>query len=265
MRRVSPTVGSLQVEIVIPVYNEQRVLRESVRRLRRHMLEQFEHCFRITVVDNASSDRTPWIAAALAREYAEVRFMRLEQKGRGRALRAAWSASQAEVVAYMDVDLSTDLSALGALLEPLLEGRAEVSIGSRLARGAIVTRGLKRELISRTYNLLLRRLLHAGFSDAQCGFKALRRDPALVLLDQVRDERWFFDTELLHLAERSGMTIHEVPVRWVEDPDSRVAIRATAWEDLKGIFRLRQSIKRLPSCQIASRHITSANASSTPV
>jgi glycosyltransferase involved in cell wall biosynthesis len=265
---LSPLEASItshpQVEVVIPVFNEERLLRSSVTRVRRHMLEQLDLDFQITIVDNASVDRTASIAAALAREYPEVNFMRLEQKGRGRALRAAWSASRTEVVAYMDVDLSTDLCALEDLLRPLLDGRADISIGSRLAPGASVARGLKRETISRSYNLLLRVLLDAGFSDAQCGFKAARREPLLGLLDQVQDERWFFDTELLHRAERAGLTICEVPVRWVDDPDSRVDILATAREDLKGILRLRQSMRRLPSCQIASRHISTANASSTP-
>jgi glycosyltransferase involved in cell wall biosynthesis len=165
-----------QVDIVIPVYNEQQTLQASVERLHAHMVEHMSLDFTITIADNASVDETPAIAAMLAQRYERVRWLRLQEKGRGRALRTAWSASRAQVLAYMDVDLSTDLAALEDLLRPLLEGRAQVAIGSRLASGAQVTRGVKRELISRSYNLLLRRLLHVGFSDAQCGFKAVRRD-----------------------------------------------------------------------------------------
>jgi glycosyltransferase involved in cell wall biosynthesis len=229
------------VEIVIPVYNEQHVLDASVRKLHRYMKREFTFAFRLTIADNASSDGTLPLAQSLAAELGEVQVLRLEQKGRGRALRAAWTQSSAEVVAYMDVDLSTELSALPSLLVPLLQGRADVAIGTRLAPGSEVVRGIKRELISRAYNILLRVSLGIGFSDAQCGFKAARRETLLPLLRRIEDDAWFFDTELLYEAERSKLSIHEVPVRWVDDLDSRVAILATAREDLRGIRRLRRT------------------------
>ncbi len=164
--------------------------------------------------------------------------MHLDRKGRGYALRAAWSSSEAPVVAYMDVDLSTSLPALLPLVAPLLSGHRDVTIGSRLAPGAHVVRGPKRELISRAYNLLLKLTLRGGFSDAQCGFKALRRDAAAKLLPLVEDNEWFFDTELLVTAERLGLRIGEVPVDWVDDPDSRVQIVSTASDDLRGVWRM---------------------------
>jgi glycosyltransferase involved in cell wall biosynthesis len=231
------------VEIVIPVHNEERDLPASVRKLHSCMSRRFTFPFRLTIADNASSDETPARALALAHELEEVEVLRLEQKGRGRALRAAWGRSEAEVVAYMDVDLSTDLAALPGLLLPLLESRADIAIGSRLAPGAEVSRPIKREFISRSYNLLLHLSLGTGFADAQCGFKAARREVILPLLDQVQDEGWFFDTELLYLAQRSKLAIREVPVRWVDDPDSRVDIIATACEDLRGIRRLRRGAR----------------------
>jgi glycosyltransferase involved in cell wall biosynthesis len=240
----TPAARPVAVQIVIPVYNEQRVLRASVRRLHDYLTQQFKFAFEITIADNASTDATPRLARALARAIPEVRVLRLERKGRGLALRTAWAHSEADVVAYMDVDLSTDLAALPELLIPLLEGRADVAIGSRLARGAQVTRGIKRELISRGYNLLLRALLGVGFSDAQCGFKAARREAIQALLGEIEDDAWFFDTELLYRAERRGLEIHEVPVRWVDDPDSRVEILATARADLQGIGRLRGDRER---------------------
>ncbi len=231
------------VEIVIPVYNEQHGLAAAVHTLREHMLRELSMPFAITVADNASTDRTLELARSLAASLPEIQVLHLQRKGRGRALRAAWSASEADVLAYMDVDLSTDLTALGELLLPLLEGRADLAIGSRLAPGAEVTRGIKRELISRSYNALLHTLLGTGFSDAQCGFKAGRREVIQALLQEVEDNEWFFDTELLYRAQRNRLAIHEVPVRWVDDPDSRVDILATAREDLRGIMRLRRATR----------------------
>jgi putative flippase GtrA len=230
--------GELDVEIVVPVYNEERALAASIHRLHHFLESRLPFSWQITIADNASTDVTPEIADALADELDRVRVLRLEQKGRGRALRAAWSASRARVVAYMDVDLSTDLHALVPLLSPLLSGHSEVAIGSRLARGSRVARGAKRELISRAYNHLLRFALRARFTDAQCGFKAVRADVLPELLGAVRDQSWFFDTELLIAAQRRGMRIYEVPVDWVDDPDSRVDIVSTALADLRGVVRL---------------------------
>jgi putative flippase GtrA len=232
----------LDVEIVIPVYNEERALAASIYRLHRFLDTHMPFSWQITIADNASTDITPETARALAVDLDRVRVLEVVQKGRGRALRAAWSASRAAVVAYMDVDLSTDLHALLPLLAPLLSGHSEVAIGSRLARGSRVTRGPKREFISRTYNHILRAMLRARFTDAQCGFKAVRADVVHELLDAVQDESWFFDTELLIAAQRRGMRIHEVPVDWVDDPDSRVDIVSTAVADLRGVARLAMAI-----------------------
>ncbi|MDT9695492.1 bifunctional glycosyltransferase family 2/GtrA family protein [Streptomyces sp. P17] len=237
------------LDLVVPVFNEEAELERSVRRLHAHLHAGFPYPFRITVADNASTDATPRIAARLARELPEAQWLRLEQKGRGRALRAAWSRSSAPVLAYVDVDLSTELAALLPLVAPLISGHSDLAIGTRLAPGSRVIRGPKREFISRGYNTLLRSTLAVGFSDAQCGFKAVRRDVAERLVPLVRDEEWFFDTELLVIAERAGLRIHEVPVDWVDDPDSRVDILATALADLRGIARIGTALARgtLPS------------------
>jgi glycosyltransferase involved in cell wall biosynthesis len=227
-----------QVEIVVPVYNEERALARSVRRLHAFLGESFPFSWRIVIADNASTDGTLAVARRLEHELPGVSVLHLPAKGRGRALRAAWSASDAEVACYMDVDLSTDLRALLPLVAPLRSRHSELAIGTRLASGSRVTRGHKREFISRSYNRILRTALRARFSDAQCGFKAARTDVLRELLPDVRDQAWFFDTELLVLAQRRGMRVHEVPVDWVDDPDSRVAIMSTALEDLRGVARL---------------------------
>jgi putative flippase GtrA len=228
----------LQVDVVVPVRNEERDLVPSIRRLVAYLRESFPFTARVTIADNGSTDATWALATGLARELAEVRAVHMELPGRGRALRAIWSASDAEVLAYMDVDLSTDLNALLPLVAPLLSGHSDLAIGTRLARGSRVIRGPKRELISRSYNVLLRTLMGARFSDAQCGFKAIRRDQARALLPLTQDTGWFFDTELLVLAERAGLRIHEVPVDWIDDLDSRVDIIGTALADLRGMARL---------------------------
>ena len=242
----------VDVEIVVPVYNEAAQLARRITELRDFLNASFPFRALVTVVDNASTDGTFEVATELAAHQPGVAAMHLSRKGRGHALRTAWSTSSAPVVAYMDVDLSTSLTALLPLVAPLLSGHRDVAIGSRLARGAHVVRGPKRELISRTYNLLLKCVLRGRFSDAQCGFKALRADAARQLLPLVEDDAWFFDTELLVIAERIGLRIHEVPVDWVDDPDSRVQIARTALDDLRGMWRM-------------ARHRQTGGATSSPV
>jgi putative flippase GtrA len=248
-------VSAPVLDLVVPVHDEEHVLGAAVRRLHDHLEHVFPYPFRITVADNASTDRTPEVAADLAAELPHVHVVRLEQKGRGRALAQVWSASDAHVLAYCDVDLSTDLDALLPLVAPLLSGHSDLAIGTRLHRDSRVVRGLKREAISRCYNLVLRSALGASFSDAQCGFKAIRADVAAVLLPLVEDRTWFFDTELLVLAQRSGLRIHEVPVDWYDDPDSRVDVVATARDDLRGVWRLHRAFSAgsLPTEEIRAR------------
>jgi putative flippase GtrA len=236
--------GESQVEIVVPVRNEEHDLEPAVRRLRAFLDDSFPFAARITIADNGSTDGTWAQARALAAEFPLVRAVRIKRPGRGGALRTIWTGSDADIYAYMDVDLSTDLNALLPLIAPLLSGHSDVAIGTRLARGARVIRGPKREIISRCYNLLLHASLSTRVSDAQCGFKAIRADAARALLPLTTDTGWFFDTELLVLAERAGLRIHEVPVDWIDDADSRVNVMATALGDLRGIVRLGTGLAR---------------------
>src|SRR3954452_12763226 len=182
--------AALDLDIVVPVLDEEGSLETNIRRLHAFLSAGFPFSWRIVIADNASADATPAIARRLADELPNVAWMRLERKGRGRALRAAWMASPAHVVAYMDVDLSTDLRALLPLVAPLVSGHSDLAIGTRLATGAKVVRGPKRELISRSYNTILRGVLRARFTDAQCGFKAVRADLVPSLLAAVHDEEW---------------------------------------------------------------------------
>ncbi|MCB0912724.1 MAG: glycosyltransferase family 2 protein, partial [Propionibacteriaceae bacterium] len=233
-----PATRTALVDVVVPVYNEADDLVASVLRLEEYLDGSFPYDYRIVIADNASTDGTWRLAQRLAARHPHVWAEHLDAKGRGRALRQAWLGSDADVVAYMDVDLSTDLNALLPLVAPLVSGHSDLAIGTRLAQGSRVSRGPKREFISRSYNLILRTALGVSFSDAQCGFKAVRADVAQRLLPLVEDNNWFFDTELLVLAQRAGLRIHEVPVDWVDDPGSTVDIVATAREDLRGVWRL---------------------------
>jgi putative flippase GtrA len=235
--RTAPTL-----EVVVPVFNEQASLERSIRTLHAYLSAEIDVPWLLTIADNASTDATLEVATLLTYDLDRLGVLHLDEKGRGRALKQAWLASSAQVVAYVDVDLSTDLRGLPPLVAPLLSGHSDISIGTRLAAGSRVTRGGKREFISLSYNFLLRRAMGARFSDAQCGFKAMRTDVAATLLPLVEDTGWFFDTELLILAERSGMRIHEVPVDWVDDPDSRVDVLATAKADLRGMWRVTRGL-----------------------
>ncbi|WP_084773004.1 glycosyltransferase [Nonomuraea candida] len=236
-RRVRPA----SVDIVIPVLNEERALPGCVRTLARY-LDGFPLPWRVTIVDNGSTDATWPVASALAGEFERVHARRLDVRGRGAALRAAWQDSPADIVAYMDVDLSTDLDALFPLVAAVASGHSEIAIGTRLAPGARTRRSLRREVVSRGYNALLRYGFGVRFSDAQCGFKAARTDVVRPLMGRIEDDSWFFDTELLLLAEHNGLRVHEVPVDWIEDGDSRVRVVRTAVDDLKGLARVAWSM-----------------------
>ncbi|MGW0802044.1 glycosyltransferase [Nonomuraea sp. NPDC002799] len=230
------------VDIVIPVLNEERALPGCVRTLAAFLDDGFPLPWRITIVDNGSTDGTWPVATALAGEFERVHARRLDIRGRGAALRAAWRDSPADIVAYMDVDLSTDLGALFPLVAAVASGHSEVAIGTRLAHSARTRRSLRREVVSRGYNALLRYGFGVGFSDAQCGFKAARTAVVRPLMDKIEDNAWFFDTELLLLAEHNGLRVHEVPVDWIEDIDSRVRVVKTAIDDLKGLARVAWSM-----------------------
>jgi glycosyltransferase involved in cell wall biosynthesis len=233
-------VGLASVDVVIPVYNEEAQLASSILKLQAYLADQLPIPWRVVIADNASTDGTWEIAHALSESLPGVTALHLDQKGRGLALRTAWLASEAKVVSYMDVDLSTNLRCFLPLLAPLLSGHSELAIGSRLLPGSRIRRQPRREILSRGYNVLVHLAFRTRFSDAQCGFKAMTRSAAQRLLPLVRDESWFFDTELLLLAERLGYRIFEVPVDWIEDLDSRVDIPRTAMGDLRGLWRVRR-------------------------
>lgn len=223
------------------MFNEEAQLAQSVRKVEAFLSIKCPWPYELVIADNGSKDGTFQIAEGLVREGHAVRAVRIGEKGRGRALKSVWLASDEDILSYMDVDLSTDLAAFPKLVQALAQGEADLAAGSRLLKESQTSRGLKRKLISRCYNRLVKALFRNRFSDAQCGFKAIARSAAQRLLPLVEDGNWFFDTELLLLAERFGYRIFELPVHCTDDPDSRVKVFRTAWEDLKGLVRVRRN------------------------
>ncbi len=230
------------VDIVVPVYNEERALPQSIPVLRDFLSgPDFPYDWRIVIGDNASIDNTPAVGRKLAEESGgKVEYVRIERKGRGFALKQIWLASPSDIVSYMDVDLSTGLDAFAPLIRSIAEEGYDVAIGSRLARGSDVTRSIKRRVLTRGYNTIIKAMFFTRFSDAQCGFKAVSRRAAQRIIPLIEDNNWFFDTELLILAEKMGYRVKDVPVRWIEDTDTRVKITSTVTEDLRGLWRLRR-------------------------
>lgn len=248
----------MKLNVTIPVFNEERRLERGIRRLAPFLAEAMACDYELVIADNASTDGTAEIARRLAAEFPRVRVVRMAAKGRGGALRQVWSTSDAEVCSYMDVDLSSDLESFPELVRVVASGGAELTVGSRLLQTGGTQRSWQREVMSRGYNGLLRTAFGVQFSDAQCGFKAISRRAAQTLLPLVESNHWFFDTELLVLAERAGFRIHDLPVRWREDRDSTVKVLRTVGEDLRGILRLRARLRRgLLRAGLASREPTS--------
>jgi len=250
--RESPPVS---IDVVIPVLNEAHVLARSVSTVRKYLSEKMaDYRWRVVIVDNGSKDGTDNVGRELAAQHSDVLFLHLDQRGRGRALRHAWIQSQADIVGYMDVDLSTNLDHLPEAARALIKEGCDIAIGSRLMRGSRTRRSFKREVISQLYNIFIKMVLWTRFSDAQCGFKFVTRTVVEKIVPQIKDQSWFFDTEMLVLGEKQGYRIRDIPVLWNEDDDSRVKIFSTAWEDIKGVFRLRRWLWTREFAQAAVLH-----------
>lgn len=227
------------LNIVIPVYNEEVELALGVTTLERYLSQHLpDFSWTITLADNASTDSTFAIATELEKTHVNVRAMHLDKKGRGRAVKEAWMKSKDDIVAYMDVDLSTDLKHFPPLVRALTRGY-DIAIGSRNAKGSrVYGRNIIRTTTSKGYILLIKFFFWVNFSDAQCGFKAATRQVVQSLIPHVVDDEWFFDTEFLMLGEKLGYKIYEEPVTWIDNPGSTVRVMKTATGDLRGLWRL---------------------------
>lgn len=227
------------LEIVIPIYNEQEELEANIKKLHSFLRKNlYNYNWQITIADNASTDKSLAITKDLAKKLTGVSFFHFDKKGRGGAVKRVWSKSNADILCYMDVDLSTDLINLPTLLSAILKGY-DIAIGSRLLpKSKVANRTLKREILSRVYNILIKFTFRTHFSDAQCGFKAIKKRAASELLPKIIDDAWFFDSELLILADKMGYKIYEAPVKWIDNPGSTVRVLKTVFGDLSGLWRL---------------------------
>jgi glycosyltransferase involved in cell wall biosynthesis len=256
---MKPAAGTIRVDLVIPVLNEAHVLERNVRQVHQFFSSHVPYRWRLVIAENGSTDGTVDVAQRLCAGLTNLELLTLSRAGRGGALRAAWTRSDADVVSYTDVDLSTALEEFPRLYAAILDDDFDLAVGSRLAPASKTTRSIRRQILSRGYNSLLRMYLGVRFSDAQTGFKALTREVVEKVLPLVKDDAWFLDTELLVLAERLGYRIADLPIAWVEDDDSRVKIVSTVWQDLKGMYRLRRylddaSRRELAAARRADRH-----------
>ena len=227
-----------QVDITIPVYNEEEVLPRTIASLTEFLSANLPNPWQVTIADNASTDRTRTVSKALCERDPGVSYLNVPQKGRGRALKIAWANSRADIVSYMDADLSTDLKHFPQLIQSLESGN-HIAVGSRLSMESQVTRGFKREFISRIYNFRINAMFFTGLPDAQCGLKALTKATADAIIPHIENDNWLFDTELLVIGAKRGFKIASVPVKWDDDPTSTVHVVKTATEDIKGLLRLR--------------------------
>ena len=227
------------LNIVLPVYNEALELSQSVTTLVNFLTTHMgAFRWRVTIADNASTDDTSLIANQLAKQFKTVSCVRLPTKGRGRAVKHVWTHCDDLYVAYMDIDLSSDLKHFPPMVHALQRGY-DVAIGSRNAHGArVYGRSILRTFTSKMYIVLIKCFFWVNFSDAQCGFKAVTRQTVDSLVTKVSDNEWFFDTELLILAEKTGRRIYEEPVTWIDNPGSTVRVLKTAMGDLKGLWRM---------------------------
>ncbi len=237
-----------KILIVLPTYNEENILQKNVLKVRKFCQDNLRNFdWQILIADNGSTDKTPKLAQELSHEYSRIDYFHTSQKGRGAALKIAWNKNNylADIYLYMDIDLATDLNHLPQLIASIIQEGYDLTIGSRLQKESKTERSFLREFISRFYNLLLKIFFGLKIKDYQCGFKAVNQKIVEKIVPLIKNNNWFFDTELIILSHKNNYKIKEIPVKWVEKRDkkrkSKVKIIKTAWEDIKGIIRLKLS------------------------
>lgn len=231
----------MTTEVIFPVYNESDTLSEQIKIFNEFFEEEFKKNIFITIADNGSTDNTATISDKLLKNKLIQKYIFIPQKGRGRAIKDCIKKSKADIVCYMDIDLSTDLAHFKELIDSISKKGNDISIGSRLSKKSkVVGRKKIREFTSRAYNLLIKFFFPmSGIKDMQCGFKAFSRKKILPVIDLVQNNRWFFDTELIIISRKLNLKIDQIPVKWTDDPNTSVNIISTAIEDIVGLTKLR--------------------------
>ena len=231
----------MNVELIFPVLNEANSLRAQLEKVRGFVSKNLQYSFNITVVDNGSTDETKLVIKKMIKEKIVDKYIHLSERGRGRAIKTAVDKSKSEIVAYMDIDLSTDLKFLIPLIDSIYKYGYDISIGSRLSKGSkVIGRKMIREITSRSYNFIIKLFFpFSGIDDMQCGFKAFKRTRINQIINNVSNDKWFFDTEFIIMARSENLKIDQIPVVWVDDPNTSVNILTTAIEDLIGLIKLR--------------------------
>ncbi|WP_054112469.1 glycosyltransferase [Marinagarivorans algicola] len=235
------------IEITIPVLNEEETLLAQIETIIQYLSVNDVapgYSLSLVIADNGSTDGTQDIAVDLAKKYTCVKYIRLEERGVGRALKASWTQSCADIVGYMDLDLATDLKHLKVAFASFDNG-SELVTGSRLARGAkVIGRTPLRSFTSRVFNLIVQTWFGSSFSDGMCGFKFLKRNIlASLMAGGAKSDGWFFATELLVVADALKLSIKDLPVEWTDDPNSKVKITKLTVEYLKAMKRLKAELK----------------------
>lgn len=228
------------VTIVIPVYNEEEIIAGTLDTLLSFLKRtEFPYPYRITVVDNASTDRTARMVTEFAAYNPETTLLKLAEKGKGRAVRAGWAQEKGGILAFMDADLSSDIGAFKALVDAIANGSADLSIGNRLGKNSkIVSTKKFRKIVSRIYNALVRAFLWTGIDDHQCGFKALSFETFTMLAPKLTETEFFLDTELIALVRKQGLSIHQEDIVWIDSATSKVSLFSDSLKMFLSVVRL---------------------------
>ena len=230
----------VKVDIVIPVYNEEVNLEKNINILTEWLKNNFKYEWIVTIADNGSTDNTKKIAKDLDMKNKKIILKEITSKGRGIALRESWLSSTSDICAFMDIDLSTELEYLNEIIYPIVELECEICCGSRWMSSSNVKRGLFRGILSWSYNFILQTTLGLKIKDSQIGFKAIKTDTAKKVIPLIKDNEWFFDTELLLISQKNDLKIKQIPVIWIDHPKSTVVVLKTVKMFLRNVWRMKK-------------------------
>ncbi|MBD3359736.1 MAG: glycosyltransferase [Candidatus Buchananbacteria bacterium] len=229
-----------KILLALPVYNEEKVLEKSVLKLYNYFKNNIKDDWQIVIVNNASIDKTKKVADSLAQKFLKVDSLNLEDKGRGNALKNVWQKYEADIYAYCDIDLATDIFAFKKLFNSIINGSANIAIGARYIKGSQTKRTLNRLIYSKVYIFLVRLFFPTKIKDFQCGFKAVDKKTVSEILPLVKDKEWFFDTELLLIAEKNDFKIKEIAVQWKENPETKVKFIRTIYDYIENLIKFKK-------------------------